>query len=146
MTEEVEAKSYPFDFITTPLFIDNFNISYHKSDFDGTNKFQMVISTVCPDNIEECINSSGALDTDVVTIDAVTNIALILDDEDKYDTCISIANTVTMNLPTDVDVKGVFLRRNSSPYFVLFAMVNENPVRTNKIIFEEGNELLKVQR
>lgn len=140
-------QSYPFDLITTPLFIDKFNVSYSKSDFDKTNKFQFVVSTICPNNLEDCLNTTngGLLGTvnNVVSAD----VALEWYEQDEHNIYIRIANTVTINLPNDIDVKGIFLRKKADPKFVLFGMVNQTPLRfCSKMIFEKDNILLQITK
>ena len=142
-----EIQSYPFDLIKSPLFKTKHNISFSASDFEGTNKCQVVISTVCPDNFDDCLNSNGLLNTsgnNAVTVSATGDIALEYVEQDESNSYIQIKNNVTINLNDDTDVKGVFIRRKSNN-FVIFVMVNENPMRfCEKIMFEKDNVILQI--
>lgn len=138
-----EKQSYPFDLIRSPLFFDKFNVSFDKTDFDGTNKFQIVLSSICPDNIPDCLNSNGTIKNTVNNV-ANSDIALELVVEDDTNRHILIKNDVTITLNEDIDVKGVFIRKKSNG-FVVFAMVNENAMRfCDKIMFESGNVILQI--
>lgn len=139
----VEKQSYPFDLIRSPYFFDKFNVSFDKTDFDGTNKFQIVLSAICPDNIPDCLNTNGTIKNTVNNV-ANSDIALELIVEDEKNRHILIKNDVSITLNEDIDVKGVFIRKKSNG-FVVFAMVNEKPMRfCDKIMFESGNIILQI--
>ena len=140
----VETQSYPFDLIRTPLFFDKYNSSFSKSDFDGTDNFQIVLSSVCPDNISDCLNAStGVLNNSVNNV-ASGDIALEFVRQDESNAYIAIKNNVTITLNDDIDVKGVFIRKKSGG-FVIFAMVNETSMRfCDKIIFEKDNVIMQI--
>lgn len=140
----VERQSYPFDLIRTPLFFDKFNSSFSKADFNGSNNFQIVVSTVCPDNLSDCLNGSTGVLTGSVNNVATADVALQFVREDDVNAHIKIKNNVTMTLSSDVDVKGVFIRKKSNN-FVVFGMVNKTPMRfCEKIIFEKDNVILQI--
>ena len=139
----VEKQSYPFDLIRSPLFFDEFNVSFDKTDFDGTDNFQIVLSSICPDNISDCLNVDGTINGEVTNV-ANSDIALELVVDDERNRHILIKNDVSITLNEDIDVKGVFIRKKSNG-FVVFAMVNENAMRfCEKIIFESGNIILQI--
>lgn len=145
-----ESQSYPFDFVTAPLFFDKYNINFSKSDFDGTARFQMVLASDCPDNIGDCLKSDGTLDSSV-TVFSTGDIKLSLTEQssdDDYTNVIevAIAEDMEISLSSDANIKGVFLKMKSNN-FILFFMIDINPMRyCDKICFEEGNVLLKVTR
>ena len=142
-----EIQSYPFDLIKSPLFKSKYNISFSVSDFDGTDKCEIVISTVCPDNFSDCLDSDGLLRTsgnNAVTVSATEDIALEYVEDDEVNSYIKIKNNVTVTLDSDVDVKGVFIRRKAND-FVIFGMVNENTMRfCEEIKFEQDNVILQI--
>ena len=138
--------SVPLDLITTPLFDKKHNISYSDSDFDGTAKWEMVVSDTCPINIADCLTSTGTLKSSIA-VSAVADIKLILketDDDgniDYYNSSVSIAENMTMTLANDVNMKGMFLRKKSNG-FVLMAMTNQTPMRfCDGVTFEKDNVL-----
>lgn len=140
-----EAVSVPIDFITTPLFDKKHNVSYSDSDFDDTAKWQIVISNDCPDNIPDCLNSNGLLNSNV-TVSATADIKLHLEEVDDYNSYVTIAENLSMSLSEDVDMKGLFLRKKSNN-FVLMAMVNQTPMRfCDGVTFEKDNVLFVKRR
>lgn len=140
-----EALSVPVDLITTPLFDKKHNVSYSDSDFDGTAKWQIVISNDCPDNISDCLDSNGLLNSSVV-VSATSDIKLHLEESDDYNSYVSIAETLSMSLANDVDMKGLFLRKKSN-HFVLMAMVNQTSMRfCDGVTFEADNVLFVKRR
>ena len=138
-----ETQSYPFDLILVPDFRKKYNLSFSDDDFDGTNKWQLVISTICPDNIADCLNNNGLLNSSVNNV-ANADIALQLVDQDETNSYVKIKNNVNITLNDDVDVKGIFLRKKSNNY-VLMAMINQTPMRfCEKIMFEKDNVLFQL--
>ena len=138
-----ETQSYPFDLILVPNAIKKYNVSYSDSDFDGTNKWQLVISTICPDNIEDCLNNNGLLNGSVNNV-ANADIGIELVEQDATNSHVKIKNNVTITLNDDIDVKGIFLRKKSNNY-VLMAMINQTPMRfCEKIMFEKDNILFQL--
>lgn len=139
-----ETQSYPFDLILVPNAIKKYNLSYSDDDFDGTNKWQLVISTICPDNIEDCLNNNGLLNGSVNNV-ANGDIGLELVEQDATNSYVKIKNNVTITLNDDVDVKGIFLRKKSPSNYVLMAMINQTPMRfCEKIMFEKDNILFQL--
>ena len=134
--------SVPLDLVPTPLFRKKYNISYSDSDFDGTEKFEIVFSNLCPDNIPDCLNSNGTLNTTAVPdADTSMDIALELVEQGDVACYVKIAETATVTLSEDVDVKGMFLRKKTGG-FVLMAMVNQKPMRfCEGMTFEADNIL-----
>jgi len=140
MTETI---SVPLDLIPTPLFRKKYNVSYSDSDFDGTNKWEIVIATVCPDNLNDCLDSSGVL-TGVTVADS-EDISLNLTENGNIGCYVTIKNNVTMSLDSDVDVKGLFLRKKSNN-FILMGMVNQKPMRfCDGMTFEKDNVLFVIE-
>lgn len=140
-----EAVSVPIDLITTPLFDKKHNISYNDSDFNDTAKWQIVISNNCPDNLADCLNSNGLLNSSV-TVSATADIKLHLEEVDDYNSYVTIADNVTVSLSDDVDMKGLFLRKKSNN-FVLMGMINQTTMRfCDGITFEKDNVLFIKRR
>ena len=146
-----EPVSVPIDLITTPLFDKKHNISYNDSDFDGTAKWELIISNDCPDNVNDCLDSNGLLNNSVA-LSANVDIKLQLhetDDDgtiDYYNSYVAIAENTTLSLSDDIDMKGLFLRKKSNN-FVLMAMVNQTPMRfVNGVTFEADNVLFIKRR
>lgn len=120
-------KSIIFDFIRTPNFINNFNQSgkFNISQMDGVTKnFEFVLSDGCQANIEDNLNSSGALDsTKVSVIDIGTTGRVALNFVNVGGNNRSI---ISQNTDLEIDMgddnyylKAIFLRSRVSPYYVL---------------------------
>ena len=140
-----DVVSVPLDLIPTPLFRKKYNLSYGDGDFDGTEKFELVISANCPDNISNCLNSSTGVLASGVTVSSTANVALELVEQGDVACYVKIKSDVVMSLASDVDVKGIFLRKKSGG-FVLMAMVNDKPIRfCNGMTFEADNVLFVVE-
>ena len=62
---------YIFDFTRVDNFLDDINREgcFDTQDMDGlTPNYRMVLVSDCPNDIEECIDDDGTLDTDKVTV------------------------------------------------------------------------------
>lgn len=59
--------SYIFDFTRVDDFLDNINREgyFDTNDMDGlTKNYRMILVSDCPDDIEECLDEDGTLDTE----------------------------------------------------------------------------------
>lgn len=136
MTEQ----SYPMDLIRCPLTKKKYNIDWNDSDLDGAAKFKFVVSPDCPSNISSCVNSNGTFASGFTTTN-MGDVKLNLVEYDDYNSVIELAETVTYNLSSDTDVKGIFLVKKSNN-FVFAYMINDKPMRfCDKIVFEENSNL-----
>ena len=143
MTDTV---SVPLDLVPAPMFRKAYNVEYYDSDFDGTSNFIFVLSNECPDNIEDCVDSSGYLDTEAVPdyLDNRANVGLTLVEQGDVACYVKIAANATVTLSSDIDVKGIFLMKESG--FVLMAMVNQTPMRfCSGMVFEKDNVLFTIE-
>ena len=62
---------YIFDFTRVDSFLDDINREgcFDTQDMDGlTPNYRMVLVSDCPNDIEECIDDDGTLDTEKVTV------------------------------------------------------------------------------
>lgn len=140
MTDEL--KSYPFDFDSVNDFFTQWNIKFKLSDMTGaSNKFQLVLASTCPNNIEQCL-TNGSLNNNV-TIYTSQDVKLTWDNSQKT---ISITDNVTFNLSTNTfSLKAVFLRNKSNGYVMGYS-INENAVSvTNKVIFDKDTILWSIE-
>ena len=137
-----DVVSVPIDLYITPLFIKKYNDKYSDSDFDGTAKFEIVISSDCNDNISDCLTSAGLLASSTVVSDT-EDIALTLVD-DTNSSYVKITDDVVMSINSDVDVKGIFLRKKSNG-FVIMGQTNSKAMRfCDGMTFEKDNILFKL--
>lgn len=140
------TESVPFDFIRAPLARKRYNLTqygYSDSDFDGTAKWEMVMSPNCPDNVADCLSGSSTLKSGF-TKTVLGDIKLQLTEYDDYNVEIKIKETVSFTIDSDVDVKGFFLRKKDNG-MVLGYCINVKPVRfCQSIIFEADNVLWTV--
>ena len=138
-----ETQSYPFDLIRSPLAKKKYNLSYSDSDFNGGANWTVLVSSDCPDNVDDCLNSSSELKSGVNTT-SLGDIKLELVEYSDYSSSIIIKENVTFTLDDDLDVKGVFLKKKSSN-FILAYSINLKPMRfCEKIIFEADNVLWNI--
>jgi len=139
-----EVVSVPMDLIPCPLFRKKYNICYSDDDFDETDKWELVLSNNCPNNLSDCVDSDGLLDNSVTESDT-EDISLSLVEEGDIGCYVSIADNVEMSVDGDVDVKAIFLRKKENG-FVLMGMVNQKPMRfCDGMTFEEGNVLFVIE-
>ena len=140
-----DVVSVPLDLIPTPLFRKKYNSSYGDSDFDGTAKWEFVVSTACPDNIVDCLNASTGVLASGVTVSDTEDVSLELVEQGDVACYVKIKSDVVMTLASDIDVKGLFLRKKSGG-FVLMAMVNQTPMRfCDGMTFEADNILFVLE-
>ena len=137
------TESVPFDFVRAPLARKRYNLTsygYNDSDFDGTAKWEIVMSPDCPDNIGDCLSGSSTLKSGF-TKTTLGDIKLQITEYDDYQAEIKIKENATFTLANDVDVKGFFLRKKDNG-FVLGYCINLKPVRfCEQIMFEADNVL-----
>ena len=130
--------TYIFDFIRTPLFFDEFNLSFLLSDMDGSSeKFSFVFCSTAPSNIGECLNNDGTLDDSVVTVLDTVDCALLWNDN-----CISVSGDATYTIgDTRVPLKAIFLLDKTTS-FVMGYSINSNSFEvTNEVQFDDGTVL-----
>ena len=119
-------KSIIFDFKRTPNFLNNFNQSgkFNISQMDGATKnFEFVLSNSCEANIEDNLDSNGALKNTVSIIDVSTTGRVALNFVN-----VGGNNRSIISQDTDLEInmgennyylKAIFLRSRVSPYYVL---------------------------
>ena len=125
--------SHLFDWSRNPQFFERWGKSFDVASMNGKNNFQLVFSSYCPSNIQDCINGNGALNSNVTT-DQVSNCGL------KWaDNVISLDTDVTWNIgDVVVPLKAVFLRDKNSG-FVLGYSINNTPFEiTNQLKLTKG--------
>lgn len=113
------ADEYIFEFNRVDNFLDDMNREgkFDTEDMDGiTPNYRMVLVSDCPNDIEECIDDDGTLDTDKVTFvenltDTDGECALLWSKGINGERTISIASsTVNYDLGDyNSDLKAVFL-------------------------------------
>ena len=140
-------ESFPIDL----TFVDDFdevrNTKWSSSDFNGAaNKCELVFSSYCPNNIEDCLTSSGTLNSSV-TIDERADIKLMENKENIRNKYLYISESLELNIDDNFDVKAIFMRKKSNGYVMAYMINIGTPMRfCNKIIFEEDNVLLRLLR
>lgn len=137
-------------FLIDLTFVDDFdevrNTKWSSSDFNGTAKCELVFSSYCPDNIEDCVNSNGTINSSV-TIDETADIKLMENKENIRNKYLYISESLELNIDDNFDVKAIFLRIKSNGYVLAYMINIGTPMRfCNKIIFEEDNVLLRLLR
>ena len=138
-----ETQSIPFDLIRSPLARKKYNVEFDDSDFDGTANFEIVLSDDCPDNVEDCIDSTGVLKSGFSTT-TLGDIKLELIEYDDYSCEVVISETVEFLVDGDIDVKGIFLQKKSNDFVVGYSIVPKAVRFCDKLVFEESNVLWKI--
>lgn len=146
MVEE-DLQSYIFDFSRVDSFYEHLNIDFNISDMvgsEGNANFEFVLSEHSPNNIEECLDNDGCLNSSVD--DNITeDVPLLWTNNDDGTNQISIDDDVEFTFgDTIVQMKALFLREKTSGYVLGFC-INMNTVSvTNKMVFEEDTILWTV--
>ena len=150
-------QSYNFDFSRVKNFFKNFNIKFKLADMNeldsegeviGTaqSKFELVLASYCSEDISDCLDSDGKIDTSNVTIaknssnvDLIQTVGLDWVEDEFGDGSIQLHDTCTFNIgDVTIPLKGVFLRTNDSNKYVMGYCINNVafPV-TNQVIFDD---------
>ena len=140
-----DTQSYLFDFERVPMFFDKMNISYKLLEMNSSNNFQLVFSDYASDNIQDCLNLDGTLNTTNVHIaqsgSAVVDFSLKWDNE-----IISVRNDTTWTVgDANVFLKAVFIR-NKATGFVLGYCIHMNSFDvTNTVTLPKDTILWSIQ-
>ena len=132
--------SIVFDFVRTPNFIDNMNLGscFQLSEMDGTTKnYEFVLATDCPNNIEDCLDSNGALNNQVTTLNDVDgSVALTYSKGVDNNRIISMGSTaVSLDVgPVDTYLKALFLRQSDTGYVLAYCILTRTLPITNEVV------------
>lgn len=138
-------QSYVFDFSRVPSFFEHFNIDFHISDMDGSSaKFQLVLAEYGGNNIDEYLDESGCLDTDIVSVDTilVEDCKLSCTFDDYGDATIKLAENVTFDIQdtlgdVNIPLKAVFLRDKTTGYVMGYSINIVSFNVTNAVVFDD---------
>ena len=137
-----DIQSYIFDFTRVPNFLDDMNREdcFDTADMDGlTANYEFVFATVCPSNIEECLNNDGTINTTNVTLYnlATGSTTLLWSKGVNGQRTMSIAqNNVTIDVgDVDVPLKAMFLRDSASGYVLAYSINDKAVTITNEVVF-----------
>lgn len=120
--------SHLFDWSRTPLFFRKMGKSFDVEAMNGNSNYQLVFSSYCPSNIEDCVNYNGVLNSDV-TLTQVVNCSLMFQDDTiklSADATWSIGDVI-------VPLKAVFLRDKNTKFVLGYSI--------NNTAFEVTNQL-----
>ena len=138
-------QSYIFDFSRVPSFFEHFNIDFNISDMDGSSaKFQLVIAEYGGDNIDEYLDASGCLDTDIISVDTilVKDCKLSCTFDDYGDATIKLAESVTFGEDEgigdrNIPLKAIFLRDKTTGYVMGYSINLVSFNVTNAVVFDD---------
>lgn len=130
MTDE---QSFLFDFTHVDNFMDQWNLAFKLSDMNTSNNFELVFCSDSPNNGNECLNTGGAINTSVVTIEDVVPCSLKWENNS-----ISLRNSATWNVTGETPLKAVFLRVASSGFVMAYCINISEFMCTSQIVFESG--------
>lgn len=134
-------QSIIFDFTRVENFMDDYNIEFFVADMDGINKnYEFVIADSCNDNIEDCLNDDGTLNTDVVhtvNIGDDGEVSLIYSKGVRGSRVISLGSSdVVMDVGDEnVSMKAMFLRSISTGYVLAYCILARAVPITESVIF-----------
>jgi len=156
-------RSFTFDYARVSTFMEDWNIEWLLSDMNRlddegevigteiTDKFQVVVATYAPNNIDECLDENGCLSEDDVvteyTFDGTTydlrkNIGLFYDPVDEI---IGISSAVRYDIgEAEIPLKAIFITNDTGR--VLGFTINMISFKiTNALIFDKNAILFDVQ-
>ena len=135
------SQSYLFDFYRVDTFFEQFNKKFDVSDMDGTNNFEIVVSSYSPNNISECLNNDGTLNTTVVTGTYVQNLPLLW-----ANNTVKVAFDVTFDFSTNiVPLKSLFIRDKSTGYVMGYSIFMNTFNVTNQMVFDADTILWSIE-
>ena len=135
------SQSYLFDFNRVDTFFEEFNKKFNLSDMDGTNNFEIVVSSYSPSNISECLNANGTLNTSVVTGTTAQNLPLLWTNN-----TIKVAFDVTFNFGTNiVPLKSLFIRDKTTGYVMGYSIFMNTFNVTNQMVFDADTDLWSIE-
>ena len=138
-----EVESFPIDLIMVDSFVHQHNLKWSVNDL--ASGMELVFSSGCPDNITACLTDTDTLAMNV-SVDLQHDIALAANTESVNVNYMYVAQSFEVDIDDNFDVKAIFLRKKSNGY-VMGYMINQKAMRfCNKIMFEEGNVLVKLIR
>jgi len=138
-----EVESFPIDLIMVDSFVHQHNLKWSVNDL--ASGMELVFSSDCPDNITACLTDTDTLAMNV-SVDLQHDIALAANTESVNVNYMYVAQSFEVDIDDNFDVKAIFLRKKSNGY-VMGYMINQKAMRfCNKIMFEEGNVLVKLIR
>ena len=151
-------QSYNFDFTRINDFFENLNIKFKIADMNklddngdviGTaqSKFELVLASYCSEDIDDCLDNTGKIDTSMVSIakdinnnNLIETIGLDWVKGDYGEATIQLHDDCTFDIgDINVPLKGIFLRTNDSNKFVIGYCLNNVAFSiTNQLDFDEG--------
>ena len=135
------SQSYLFDFYRVDTFFEQFNKKFDVSDMDGTNNFEIVVSSYSPNNINECLNNNGTLNTSVVTGTYVQNLPLLW-----ANNTVKVAFDVTFNFGTSVvPLKSLFIRDKTTGYVMGYSIFMTTFNVTNQLVLDADTILWSIE-
>lgn len=136
-----EVQSYLFDFNRVDSFFDEWNKKFDVEDMNGSNNFEIVVSSYSSNNIDECLNANGTLNTTVVTGTYSQNLALTW-----ANNTIKVAFDVTFNFGDNiVPLKSAFIRDKSTGYVMGYSIFMNTFNVTNQLVVDAETVLWSIE-
>lgn len=140
-----EAKSYLWDFTSTPQFFSAWNDKFETVEMTPSlsGLYEFCFSDYAESNINDCLNGT-TIDTTKVHIIASVDANLIWDGNLNI---IKVGDNVTWNIGDVIHpIKAVFLRRKSNGYVLGYCIHNNSFNVTNKVIIPKDTILWSIQQ
>ena len=141
-----EAKSYLWDFTSTPHFFSAWNDKFETVEMTPSagDLYEFCFSDYAESNINDCLNSNGTIDTTKVHILATVNANLVWNENLNI---IQVGANATWNIGDVIHpVKAVFLRRKSNGYVLGYCIHINSFNVTNKVIIPKDTILWSIQQ
>ena len=135
-----DVQSYIVDFKRVDSFFDEWNLKFKVADMNATNKFEVVVSSYSPNNIEECLNNDGTL-SNTVTGTYVENLALTW-----ADNVIRVAFDVTFSFGDNVvPLKSLFIRDKVTGYVMGYSIFMNTFNVSNQMVLDANTILWSIE-
>ena len=129
--------SFIFDWHRPSDFWNQWNKKFKVEEMNGAGNFEIVLASHCSDNIDECLTSSGTIDTNNVTVLVYSTCGLLFDGE-----MIKLSTDVTfMAGDNTYSLKAIFLRNKVTGYVVGYTIALGSFDFSNQLTFDNGTIL-----
>ena len=150
-----DSISYVFDFRRVDTFMENINRSgkFDIQDMDGIVKnYRFVLSSSCPDNIVDCLDSDGTLNNSVVRIDLMeegdAECVLLYNKGINNNATITLGGQSSVNLDVgdgDVLLKAIFLVDDSTGFVIAYSILNRQIPINNEVVLPASGVLWEIR-
>lgn len=147
-----DTQSYIFDFRRVDKFIEDMNRPgcFDLLEMDGINhNYRFILSGSCPNNINDCLDSDGTLNSSVIQVPIGDDGLCIL----QYNRGLNNNSTISLgqtqlNMDVgdgDVYLKGIFIVDNSTGYCLAYSILNKVIPINNEVTLPAAGVLWEIR-